>query len=636
MLDCKKVLKLLIKLNYKYKLFLIIILDTFLTLFSTFIALSLRLESFFIPHQFQWFFYFLSLIVVLINFLLGGYQSFFRHLTIYIIKKNIINIILYGLLYFTLTLIFTNYFLKYTTSPLPKSIGIIQPILLCILILISRILISKLLDDTIYTKNYKNNLVIFGAGKLGYQILNTLKSSTLFNPICFVDENPNLVGRNIDGIKVYDLRQLENILDQFKKCALTIAISKLSTKKKNLILTILKNKKLKYINKDFIVNSDYEIFYRKNIVGYIKPEDVLKRNNIHTNRNEIKKFITKKKVLITGAGGTIGSELTTQVLNYKPESIVLLDNSEINLYNIEQEVNIIKIKKNIKVNIKSILLDISKETEINNFFNNNQIDLIIHAAAYKHVPLTEANKIKTFENNVIGTLNLVNNTLKHNIKNFLLISSDKAVNPENIMGLTKRISELLIIAKSNEAKILKKQSKFIAVRFGNVLGSSGSVFNLFMNQILRGGPVTITHPEINRYFMTIKEACSLVLNSLILDKDKSLFFLDMGKPINIKQLAMLMINLSGEEVKDNLNSKGIEIVYTGLRPGEKMFEELYFDKNDTEDTENSKIKSINIKNYNFKILNKKINLILNFIKQNQVDQILKLSREFPFNFKKNQ
>jgi FlaA1/EpsC-like NDP-sugar epimerase len=630
------VLKSLIKLSYKYKLFLIIILDIFLTLFSTFIALALRLDSFFIPYLFQWFFYFLSLFVVLVNYLLGGYQSFFRHLTIYIIKKNINNLIIYGLLYFTLTLIFTNYFLKYTISPLPKSIGIIQPILLCMLILISRILISKLFNDAVDSEKYKNNIIIFGAGKIGYQILNILRSSTLFNPICFVDENSNIVGRNIDGIRVYDLRQLENILDQFQKCALTIAISNLSIKKKNFILNLLKNKKLKYINKDFIINSDYEIFSKKNIVGYIKPEDVLKRDNVYTNRDEIKKFIKKKKILITGAGGTIGSELTIQVLEYQPESIMLLDNSELNLYNIEQEVNIIKIKNNLKVNIKSILLDISKETEINNFFNKNKIDLIIHTAAYKHVPLTEANMIKTFENNVIGTLNLVNNTLDHNIKNFLLISSDKAVNPENIMGLTKRISELLIITKSNEAKILKKQSKFIAVRFGNVLGSSGSVFNLFMNQILRGGPVTITHPEINRYFMTIKEACSLVLNSLILKKNKTLFFLDMGEPINIKQLATLMINLSGEKVKDNLNSQGIEIVYTGLRPGEKMFEELYFDKNETEDTENSKIKSIKITNYKFKILNKKINLILNFIKKNQVDQILNLSREFPFNFKKTQ
>jgi len=325
-----------------------------------------------------------------------------------------------------------------------------------------------------------------------------------------------------------------------------------------------------------------------------------------------------------------------QVLNCNPENIILLDNSEFNLYNVEQEVNRVKTKNNLKVNIKSVLLDVSNETEINNFFNTNKIDLIIHAAAYKHVPLAESNALKTFENNVFGTLNLVNKTLDHNIKNFLLISSDKAVNPENIMGLTKRISELLLIEKSAEAKILKKQCKFIAVRFGNVLGSSGSVFNLFMSQILKGGPVTITHPEINRYFMTMKEACGLVLNSLILKNDEILFFLDMGPPINIKKLAMIMINLSGEEVKNNTNNHGIEIVYTGLRPGEKMFEELYFNQSETKDTENHKIKSIKVDIYQLQTINTKLNLILNFIKTNQIDKLLELSHEIPFNFKKSQ
>lgn len=231
-------------------------------------------------------------------------------------------------------------------------------------------------------------------------------------------------------------------------------------------------------------------------------------------------------------------------------------------------------------------------------------------------------------------MNLINATLDYNIKNFLLISSDKAVNPENIMGLTKRISELLLISKSAEAKIIKKRSQFIAVRFGNVLGSSGSVFNLFINQILKGGPITITHPEINRYFMTIKDACELVLNSLILKKKAIIFFLDMGPPINIKDLAIKMIHLSGEKIKDNTYSQGIEINYIGLRPGEKMFEELYFNQSETENTENEKIKSIKSKNYKFDILNSKLNLILNFIKTKQIDKILELSKENPFNFKK--
>ena len=301
----------------------------------------------------------------------------------------------------------------------------------------------------------------------------------------------------------------------------------------------------------------------------ISVTDLIERK-VNVNFNELRHHFKNKKIIITGAGGSIGSELCIQLVKCEPETLILIDQSEYNLYLIEQRLhNIIK-KHKISSSIKAKLIDVKDKDTLQSIFKFEKPDCVFHAAAYKHVPLVEKNIKSAIENNYIGTKNVIDVAIENKCQNFVLISTDKAVSPSNIMGATKRLSEMYVQAINNH----HSTTSYSIVRFGNVLGSSGSVVPLFTNQINSGGPITVTSPEVTRYFMTIPEAASLILKSTFYSKEGNIFVLDMGKPVKILDLAKKIIKLSGHSFNTS-DENSIDIEFTGLRPGEKMHEELY-------------------------------------------------------------
>ena len=331
-------------------------------------------------------------------------------------------------------------------------------------------------------------------------------------------------------------------------------------------------------------------------VRSIKAEDLLGRDPVKPNKKLMKKSLTNKVLCITGAGGSIGSEISKQVLSYYPKLILLIDSSEENLYSINKELSGLNTKNSIQ--IKPVLMNICEKEKVNALFQQFKIDILFHAAAYKHVPIVETNPISGMSNNILSTVNLCDASLKNKIEKMVLISSDKAVRPTNLMGASKRVCELILKSYFIFSKKRNLKTIFSSVRFGNVLGSSGSVVPLFSKQIQKGGPITLTHPKIIRYFMTVQEAAHLVIQSSALAKGGEIFLLDMGEPVSILSLARKMISLSGLKIKDKDHADGdIEIKMTGLRPGEKLFEELLIHEQ-SEKTENPLI---------FKDLEKELN-----------------------------
>lgn len=316
-----------------------------------------------------------------------------------------------------------------------------------------------------------------------------------------------------------------------------------------------------------------------NNIKYFEIEDLLERNPIVLDEKSIKSQLNKKTILISGAAGSIGSEITRQVLKYKPSEIIILDQAETPLHDLCLEAKSIKRVKNKKINIISILADIRNKDVLENVFKKYQPNVVYHAAAYKHVPLIEDNPAQAIYTNVLGTKNLADLAVKYNVEHFVMVSTDKAVNPSNVMGASKRIAEKYVQTLQGESR-----TKFITTRFGNVLGSNGSVVPLFTKQILEGGPVTITHPDIIRYFMTIPEACQLVLEAGAMGNGGEIFIFDMGEPVKIIDLAKKMIRLAGYTP-----NKEIEIKVVGLRPGEKLYEELLHDTSKTLPTHHEKI-----------------------------------------------
>lgn len=414
------------------------------------------------------------------------------------------------------------------------------------------------------------NVMIIGAGEATVAILNEIKSNNPKNYRikCIIDDDQSKVGRKINSIIV--VGSTNNIIDACKKYniqEIIFSIPSIDKENKKRILDICSKTKckLKIIPEVYSLLSNdakTEIF---NKIRDVQVEDLLGRDSINLDCTITKTYIKDKTVLVTGGGGSIGSELCRQIASYEPKELIILDIYENNAYDIQQEL----IRKygeflNFEVQIASVR-DLNKLEQI---FLSKDIDIVFHAAAHKHVPLMENNPEEAIKNNVIGTYNVALMAYKYKAEKFVLISTDKAVNPTNIMGATKRIAEMIIQAFNNQG-----DTDYVAVRFGNVLGSNGSVIPLFVNQIKAGGPVTITHEEITRYFMIIPEAVQLVLQAGSMAQGGEIFVLDMGEPVKIKDLAYNLIRLSGLE--PNVD---IDVIFTGLRPGEKLYEELLIDK----------------------------------------------------------
>ena len=461
----------------------------------------------------------------------------------------------------------------------PKS-NILAAVFVSVMMISYRLLIRIILT-THFTdgieKNIKKNLLIIGAGSAARDIIKTIKSNmrNTYNIVGIIDDNVNKLNYAISNVRILgDRYKILEICKEKNVDTIFFSISHIDNISKKEILNICQNTNAKIR----ILPSTEDLIRDKNIIENLRDveiEDLLEREPIVLDNNNINSLINQKIVLVTGGGGSIGSELCRQIMKFNPEKLVILDIYENNLYNIEMELK--SLYPNAK--IEAVIGSVRDKTRLEEIFSKNKPYLVFHAAAHKHVPLMEISPKEAIKNNVFGTYNVVNCCDKYNVKRFVLISTDKAVNPTNIMGATKRICEMIVQAKNKVSN-----TEYVAVRFGNVLGSNGSVVPLFKKQIAKGGPVTVTHKEITRFFMTIPEATQLVLQAITYAEGGEIFVLDMGNPVKIYDLAISLIKLSGFEP-----DKDIPIKITGLRPGEKLYEELLMNEEGLTKTEHNKI-----------------------------------------------
>ncbi len=420
-------------------------------------------------------------------------------------------------------------------------------------------------------------IAIYGAGSAGAQLAASLRLAQNYYLYAFLDDNEKLTSRYLYGAPIISPNSLKKHIKSIDK--IFLAIPSISSHRKKEILDYLNKFNLEVL----IIPSLDDIASGKARIEQLRPvavADLLTRQVVKPDLTLLNSDIYKSVIFVTGAGGSIGSELCRQILQLNPKRLILFDHSELNLYNINQE---LRSNNPGNCDIRTILGSTQDTTLIEKIFNENKVSVVLHAAAYKHVPLVESNPLSGIKNNVISTRILCGLSRKCGVSHFVLISTDKAVRPTNVMGATKRLAEIVVQANAEELLTLGNKFNsnitcFSIVRFGNVLASSGSVIPLLQKQIASGGPLTITDPEIIRYFMTIPEAALLVLQAAVMAKGGEVFLLEMGEPVKIKDLAEQLVNLSGLSMKTSENPQGdIEIIYTGLRPGEKLYEELLID-----------------------------------------------------------
>jgi FlaA1/EpsC-like NDP-sugar epimerase len=435
----------------------------------------------------------------------------------------------------------------------------------------------------------KEAVIIYGAGNQGIALMNALSNSNDYRPIAFIDDNRKKQGSIIKGLKVHPSKNIQKLNDQSNISKVLLALGNASASKRKRLIENISDFNLEILTTPAV----QDIVSGKAKIEEVKEveiEDLLGRDCVTPNNQLLSNDITDKVVLITGAGGSIGSELCRQIIKQKPVKIILLELNEFSLYSIEQELMAYCSNNNeCHTEIISILGSVQKQNRLETIFKTFKVQTIYHAAAYKHVPMVEHNVVEGVRNNVFGTWYCAEAAISAGVERFVLISTDKAVRPTNVMGASKRLSELVLQA------LAKRQSDtlFCMVRFGNVLGSSGSVVPLFRRQIKNGGPITVTHPDIIRYFMTIPEASQLVIQAGAMGKGGDVFVLDMGDPIKITALAKKMIRLSGLTESTETEPNGdIEIKFTGLRPGEKLYEELLIG-DDVEGSEHPRIMTAN-------------------------------------------
>ncbi len=551
------------------KKLIVIAFDVACCLVITWLAFSLRFDSLMSLTQAFWVAASISIVVAISLFTkLGLYRIIFRFsgwfTTISLVKA----VSIYAVIYATI-LILIDY------EGVPRSIGIIQPLLLFFGIGFSRFAAKYLLDGWVRkTMRVKQRAValIYGAGSAGRQIASGLRQGLEMNPIGFVDDDPLLWNNTIVGLTVYPPTQIPHLIQSglgITDVLLTMPAASRARQKQ--ILSELSDLPVHVRTLPGLSHLAHGVVKVEDI-REIEIEDVLGRDLVQANKELLHPNITDRTVLVTGAGGSIGSELCRQISVQQPKALILFELNEFALYEIERE--LASLDSNIPIiPVLGSVVDSNKLIRVMRCFG---VQTVFHAAAYKHVPMLEMNPAAGVWNNVFGTLRAVESACQCGVDTFVLVSTDKAVRPTNVMGCSKRLAELVLQAKSmQKCRLGSHATKLTMVRFGNVLGSSGSVVPVFREQIKNGGPVTVTHPEIIRYFMTIPEAAQLVIQAGVMGEGGDVMVLDMGEPIKIVDLAKRIIHLSGFSHKDESNPGGdIEIKFSGLRPGEKLYEEL--------------------------------------------------------------
>jgi FlaA1/EpsC-like NDP-sugar epimerase len=538
------------------------------------------------------------LVQLLIFFSVGLYKGIWRFASVIDLQRIILSVLfsslIFGALHFVLKLPFV----------VPRSVLFINPIILIIIMGGSRFFYRANKERQLFLFHSSNGepVVIFGTDQAAISLIKELFQSNDWCVIGLITEDVSLHGHEISGIKVLGaLSDLSKVKSRFGTFKLIIAHPLLKHQDRRLILTQAQTLDLEVLT----VPGTEDLISGRLSVSQIRPvdvEDLLGRDPVILDNSGLTSLIKDEIVLVTGAGGSIGSELCRQIFKFKPKYLICFDISEFGLYQLEQA-----FKK--EDSIVYIIGDVKNEVRLGQLFERYQPKLVFHAAAYKHVPLMEnGNVLEALQNNVLGTLVVAKISKRHKVKRFILVSTDKAVNPTNVMGVSKRLAEM--VCQGLQAK---KSTRFVIVRFGNVLGSSGSVIPKFRQQIASGGPVTVTHPEITRYFMSIPEAAQLLLQAGLMGNGGEVLVLDMGNPVKIFDLAKDMIKLSGFDIDD------IEIEFTGLRPGEKLYEELLADGESSLPTPHEKLRIAKVKSVNAKWVKELENWIINSDNQKEID-----------------
>lgn len=556
------------ELPRKFKILIMLFADVLLLPLALWSAIALRLGTA-VPDvgQYWWLFFVIPFITVPIFIRVGLYRAVVRYM-----DDKIIYTVFYGVSLSVLLLMSVVVMTKLIA--LPRSSIVIYWVIAIAYIAASRFIARGLIRTIETKKDRKQNVAIYGAGQAGLQTALALISGREFRPVAFFDDNKELQGSSLTGLRVYHPKDALKIMAKKNCTQLLIAIPSSTRTVRKEIIT-------RFEGKDIVLKilpGLGDLVHGKVRIEDIREvgvEDLLGRDPVPPFEDLIATCIKGRVVLVTGAGGSIGSELCRQILLRLPRKLILFERSEFALYRIEQEL----VKLYPEAEIRSVLGEVLDQEFLERLMSLEAVQTVYHSAAYKHVPLVEANSSAGIINNVFGTMYAARAAINAGVAHFVLISTDKAVRPTNVMGATKRLAELVLqsLASGSVSK-----TRFCMVRFGNVLGSSGSVVPLFKEQIKNGGPVTVTHPDVTRYFMTIPEAAQLVLQAGSMGKGGDVFVLDMGEPVKIIDLAKKMIELSGLEVREANSEDGdIAIEFVGLRPGEKLFEELLIGKNVT-------------------------------------------------------
>jgi len=504
----------------------------------------------------------------------------------------------------------------------PSSIIMAEFFVCIFFLLFFRFAIKLVFMEQIKQEKDLTPTVIYGAGIYGLITKHTMEKEAHLDGevVCYIDDNHKKVGKTLEGVKIHHSDSLERIIREKRIKKLIVAIKNPDKKNKRRIIDICLAHNVEILNVPSPARWINGEFTTKQIKK-INIEDLLGRDSIKLDPDRLQEQFNQKTILVTGAAGSIGSEIVRQLCRYNPDKVVILDQAESPLYNLGVELK----EKRLLQLTETVIGDIRNFDRLENVFKTFQPDLVFHAAAYKHVPLMESNPSEALITNVLGSKNLVDLSLKYDVEKFVLISTDKAVNPTNVMGCSKRIAEIYAQSANQLGK-----TKFITTRFGNVLGSNGSVIPLFKKQIENGGPVTVTDKRITRFFMTIPEACQLVLEAESIGKGGEIFVFDMGESVRIYDLAHQMIKLSGLEV-----GKDIEIKITGLRPGEKLYEELLTNEENTTETHHPQILIAAVRKYNFDEISNEINTLTQLFERQDNNSIVQKMKVIVPEFRSN-
>ncbi|HDG1717434.1 polysaccharide biosynthesis protein [Vibrio cholerae] len=548
-----------------------VLVDAFFIIFSFYSAYWVRVGNVEIIHSDSIPYLLTTVIVVtILSFTrLGLYRAILRYLTFHALA-----VVSVGTLISTASVAIAAF---YFDAPVPRSLPIIYGTFLCLLCGGSRLIVRVLVSGL--NGKGRKVVLIYGAGSAGRQLAIALRNSENYKVVGFIDQDKTLENTVIMGLQVYDISRAAYLVDKYDVTQVLLAVPSASRARRKKILESLIDLSAEVLT----VPDMKDIVEGKASIDQLKDvaiEDLLGRDPVTPQQCLMESNILGKVVMVTGAGGSIGSELCRQIVRQKPKALVLFELSEFGLYQIDRELKQLMEAEGLHVEIIPLLGSVQRINRLVVTMKSFKVQTVYHAAAYKHVPLVEYNVVEGVRNNVFGTYYAAQAAIEAGVESFVLISTDKAVRPTNVMGTTKRMAELGLQALAEQENSKAKGTRFCMVRFGNVLGSSGSVVPLFKRQIEAGGPITVTHPDIIRYFMTIPEAAQLVIQAGAMGKGGDVFVLDMGEPVRITDLAVNLIQLSGLEVKDEQHPYGdIAIEFTGLRPGEKLYEELLIGDN---------------------------------------------------------